>query len=57
MLITICGWYTFIILILGTMITIAKDGRSITEYTGRYKLIEFILKLPMYYYLFTTLFV
>lgn len=56
MLIKILGWYSFIILILGVMGTIVKDGESTTKYTGTYKLISLMLTLPILYLVGYTLF-
>ena len=47
-----CKWYTIIFLIFGMLITIAKDGESATNYTGKLKITALILHIPVFYYLF-----
>lgn len=56
MLYTICGWYTFILMLISFLVTIAKDGTSTTEYTGKYKLVSILLQTPMYYFIVMSLF-
>jgi hypothetical protein len=56
MLYTICGWYTFIMLILESILTIAKDGVVTTQYTGSLKLTKILLNLPIIYFVARTLF-
>lgn len=56
MLYTICGWYSFVLLIISLALVIAKDGTSTTSYTGKYKLTHILAHLPIYYFIVVSLF-
>ena len=55
MLLTICRWYSLILTVLGMIITIAKDGKSVTEYTGKHKLVTTLLTLPILYFILSSM--
>lgn len=51
MLLLIAKWYTVFILALNFLLVIAKDGKSVTDYTGKFKLIHLFVHLPIYYFI------
>ena len=55
MLYNICGWYSLVMLIIGVIATIVKDGSSTTKYTGGYKLLNLIMNAPVLYFVILTL--
>ena len=52
----ICGWYSLILSIVAMIVTILKDGKSTTNYTGGFKLLTILINMPMLYFVCATLF-
>jgi len=55
MIYEICKWYSLAAIIIGLIYTVAKDGKSVTDYTGSYKLSSLIVNAPMLYFIIITI--
>ena len=51
MLITILGWYSFIMIVASTMAIIATSERKASKISGGQRLLTIILQSPMIFYI------